>query len=62
LGARLFQPEIFPHFRDCQFIEGNDPRTWTICRAPVWARSHAYCQHHHRLCYTARASLHAEAA
>ena len=60
-GARLFQPAVFAHYHHCQYIPGDDPRTWTKCGAPVWWKSRAYCEAHHRICHAGRVWL-AEAA
>jgi hypothetical protein len=37
-------------FRSCQWIEGNDRRTWTMCGAPTVPGS-AYCSSHFARCY-----------
>ena len=62
LGARLF-PEVapFPPFRTCQWIEGDNPKTWTMCGEPTWAHR-PYCHAHYRRAYTRRAEIIQEAA
>jgi hypothetical protein len=44
-------PEPVGSVRTCQWIEGDDRRSWARCGALVHGHS-VYCQTHHRRCYT----------
>jgi hypothetical protein len=37
-------------FRGCQYIASDDPRTWTMCGAPV-VNGGAWCASHREICY-----------
>jgi hypothetical protein len=47
-------------FRTCQYIAGDDRRTWEMCGAPVVPQG-VYCADHYGRCYY-RARWHAEVA
>jgi len=47
---------LFPPLRSCQWIEGNDKGTWTMCGDAV-VPGRSYCLPHCRRCYVTRSAL-----